>query len=47
MYDTADQRFATSWPADFLGVLGAAEAELCVTHYPFTQADDPRSEDDL
>lgn len=47
MYDTADQRFSTSWPADFLSILGAADADLRVTHYPFTQAGDPRNEDDL
>lgn len=48
MYDTADQRMATSWPADFLRVLGEADADLVVTHYPFTDdAGEPRSEDDL
>ncbi|MGE3246062.1 MAG: hypothetical protein AB7F96_14045 [Beijerinckiaceae bacterium] len=48
MYDAADGRIATSWPADFLRILGDADAELIVTHYPFTEdGGEPRSEDDL
>jgi len=50
MYDAAHGRIATSWPADFLRVLGEADAELIVTHYPFTGESaegEPRSEDDL
>lgn len=47
MYDAADQRFAASWPPDFLRVMGDADAELVVTHYAFTQGGEPASEDDL
>jgi hypothetical protein len=47
MYDGAGQRFATSWPADFLHVLGDADAELIVTHYAFSPPGEPLSEDDL
>ena len=47
MYNGADQRFAASWPAEFLRVLGDADAELVVTHYAFSGADEPMSEDDL
>lgn len=48
MHDAGDTRFSTLWPADMLRVLGQADADMTVTHYPFT--DDgkaPRSEDDL
>ncbi|MCC2095628.1 MAG: hypothetical protein KDJ29_01980 [Hyphomicrobiales bacterium] len=47
MYDGASERFATSWPADFLRVMGEADAELIVTHYAFTRGEEPLSEDDL
>lgn len=52
MYDGAEQRFATSWPPEFLGVLGAADAELITTYYAVSapaknQERDPLNEDDL
>jgi hypothetical protein len=47
MYDAKEQRFVTSWPAEFLRVMGDADAELIVTHYSFTGPDEPLSEDDL
>lgn len=47
MYDAKDQRFSTSWPSEFLRVMGDADAELIVTHYAFAAPDEPLSEDDL
>lgn len=47
MYDAQEQRFATSWPADFLRVLGDADAELIATHYALAGNDNPANEDDL
>lgn len=47
MHDSSDERITTSWPPDFLGVLGDADAELIVTHYPFTAESTARDEDDI
>lgn len=47
MYDKTSDRIATSWPPDFLGVLGDADVELAVTYYPVEAENTTRNEDDL